>query len=72
MIVGADDTETWEIAEPGIDAGGNTRVERLHTLRDNWEAHGIPVRLEVIPGMGHSGSTGVPYAQRFFSEVLGQ
>jgi poly(3-hydroxybutyrate) depolymerase len=70
MIVGAEDTETWEIAEPGIDAGGDTRVERLRTLRDNWEAHGIPVRLDVIPGMGHSGSRGVPHTQRFFSEVL--
>lgn len=72
MIVGAEDTETWEIAEPGIDAGGDTRVERLRTLRDNWEAHGIPVRLEIVPGMGHSGSTGVPHVQRYFSEVLGR
>jgi predicted peptidase len=70
MIVGAEDTETWEIAEPAIDAGGDTRVERLRTLRDNWEAHGIPVQLDVIPGMGHSGSRGVPHTQRFFSEVL--
>lgn len=70
MIVGADDTETWEIAEPGIDAGGDTRVERLHTLRDNWEAHGIPVQLDVVPGMRHSGSTCVPHTQRFFSGVL--
>jgi predicted peptidase len=70
MIVGADDTETWEIAEPGIDAGGETRLERMRSLRDNWEANGIPVRLDVVPGMGHSGSTGVPHAQQFFSRVL--
>lgn len=70
MIVGADDTETWEIAEPGIDAGGDTRVERMRSLRDNWEAHGIPVRLEIVPGMGHSGSTAMPHTQRFFSTVL--
>jgi poly(3-hydroxybutyrate) depolymerase len=70
MIVGADDTETWEIAEPGIDAGGETRLERMRSLRDNWEANGIPVRLDIVPGMGHSGSTGVPHAQQFLSGVL--
>jgi dienelactone hydrolase len=70
MSVGADDTETWEIAEPGLDAGGDTRVARMCALRDNWEANGIPVRFDLVPGMGHSGSTGVPYAQRFFSTVL--
>lgn len=33
MIVGDADTETWEIAEPGLDAGGATHVERLTALR---------------------------------------
>jgi predicted peptidase len=70
MLVGAEDTETWEIAEPGIDAGGNTRVERMMTLRDNWEAHGISVRFDLVPGMGHSGSAAIPQAQDFFSGVL--
>jgi predicted peptidase len=70
MLVGAEDVETWEIAEPGIDAGGNTRVERLMTLRDNWEAHGISVRFDLVPGMGHSGSAAIPQAQDFFSGVL--
>ena len=70
MIVGARDTETWEIAEPGIDAGGDTRVQRMTALHDNWTAHGITVCLEVVPGMGHSGSGAVPVAQRFFAEVL--
>jgi poly(3-hydroxybutyrate) depolymerase len=70
MLVGAEDTDTWEIAEPGIDAGGDTRVERLLTLRDNWEAHGIGVRFDLVPGMGHSGSAAIPVAQDFFSGVL--
>lgn len=72
MLVGAEDTETWEIAEPGIDAGGDTRVERLLTLRDNWKAHGIDVRFDLVPGMGHSGSAAIPVAQDFFSGVLGR
>ena len=70
MIVGAEDTATWEIAEPGIDAGGDTRVERLTTLRDNWTGHGIGVRFDLIAGMAHSGSTAIPHAQRFFADVL--
>jgi poly(3-hydroxybutyrate) depolymerase len=70
MIVGAEDTATWEIAEPGIDAGGETRVERLQTLRDNWEQHGIKVRFDLIPGMAHSGSTALGHAHRFFAGIL--
>lgn len=70
MLVGDQDVETWEIAEPGIDAGGDTRVERLTTLRDNWESHGIRVRFDLIPGMGHSGSSAIPHAQDFFAGVL--
>ncbi|MEU6602713.1 PHB depolymerase family esterase [Streptomyces flaveolus] len=70
MLVGDADTDTWEIAEPGLDAGGDTRVERMTALRDNWERHGVPVRFELIPGMGHSGSTALPHVQRFFADVL--
>ena len=72
MIVGGEDTDTWEIAEPGIDAGGDTRVERLTTLRDNWEQHGIKVQFDLIEGMAHSGSRAIPQAQRFFAEVMGR
>lgn len=70
MIVGTEDTETWEIAEPGVDAGGDTRIERLTALRDNWEEHGIKVRFTLVEGMAHSGSRAIPHAQRFFSGVL--
>ncbi|MEV7040828.1 alpha/beta hydrolase [Amycolatopsis sp. NPDC051061] len=70
MIVGAEDTETWEIAEPGVDAGGDTRVERLTSLRDNFEAHGIGVRLDVVPGLAHRGLQLQPTVQEFFAGVL--
>jgi pimeloyl-ACP methyl ester carboxylesterase len=70
MIVGEEDTETWEIAEPDIDAGGETRIERLRTLRDNFEGNGIEVRFDLVPGMGHRGSLARPHAQRFFAELL--
>jgi poly(3-hydroxybutyrate) depolymerase len=70
MIVGAEDTETWEIAEPGVAAGGDTRVERLTSLRDNFEAHGIGVRLDVVPGLAHRGLQLQPTVQEFFAGVL--
>ncbi len=70
MIVGELDTQTWEIAEPGIDAGGDTRIERLMTLRDNWQAHGVEVRFDLIAGMGHRGSHARPHVRTWFSEVL--
>jgi poly(3-hydroxybutyrate) depolymerase len=69
MIVGADDLDTWEIAEPGIDAGGDTRVARLTALRDNFEEHGIGVRFDVVPGIAHRGLELQPVVQRFLAEV---
>ena len=70
MIVGAEDTETWEIAEPDVDAGGDTRVARLASLRDNFEAHGIGVRFDVVPGLAHRGLQLQPVVQDFFAGVL--
>ncbi|MFF0764246.1 PHB depolymerase family esterase [Streptomyces sp. NPDC003328] len=70
MLVGDADTDTWEIAEPGLDVGGDTRIERMLALRDNWEQHGIRVRFDLIPGMGHSGSAALPHVQRFFAGIL--
>jgi dienelactone hydrolase len=70
MIVGAADLETWEIAEPDVDAGGDTRVERLTALRDNFEDHGISVRFDLIPEMAHQPVVAMPYAQDFIAGVL--
>ncbi len=70
MVVGGDDVETWEIAEPDIDAGGRTRVERLTTLRENWTRHGVDVRFDVVPGVAHRGLLIMPTVQKFFAEVL--
>jgi dienelactone hydrolase len=70
MTVGANDTDTWEIAEPGIEAGGDTRVERLTSLRDNFQQHGIEVRFDVVPDVAHRGFAILPTVQKFFSSVL--
>jgi len=73
MVVGAEDTETWEINNPGdsnwmdgADALGRTRVERITALRDNYVALGIDVTLDIVPGVGHRG-TGVLDAVRDFA-----
>ncbi|TVT20466.1 hypothetical protein LWP59_22800 [Amycolatopsis acidiphila] len=69
MVVGAEDTETWEIAEPDIDAGGDTRVARLTALRRNFEANGIDVRFDLVPGIAHRGLQLQATVQQFMSEV---
>ncbi|WP_052488561.1 PHB depolymerase family esterase [Streptomyces sp. 150FB] len=70
MIVGGQDTDTWEIAEPDIDAGGDTRIERLTTLRDNFRQHNVPAQLDVVPGVAHKGFLMLPQVQGFFSAAL--
>jgi quercetin dioxygenase-like cupin family protein len=70
MVVGDADTETWEIAEPGLDAGGDTRIERLTALHRNWTEHGVEVRFDLVPGAAHSGRKMAGHVQRFLHDVL--
>jgi len=78
MIVGAEDTETWEITiKPGDAAwmegandAGRTRIDRLATLKANYEKHGIAVRHDVIPGLGHEGWKAMQPVIEFFEETL--
>lgn len=78
MVVGAEDTETWEITiEPGSrfwmeganDAGAN-RIDRIQSLKRNFEANGIGVQLDIVPGIGHSGYQMLEPVGDFFSGVL--
>jgi poly(3-hydroxybutyrate) depolymerase len=78
MVVGAADTETWEITHkpggrnwmPGANDAGTTRPERLDSLRRSFEAAGIKVRFDLVPNMAHDGMRAVGPAQDFFAEVL--
>lgn len=79
MVVGENDVETWEINNPGesnwmdgVEKTGSTRVERLRTLRDNFEAHGITVRFDLIPDMAHNGTLALPRVGEFFADVMGE
>lgn len=77
MVVGSDDLETWMINDKdapfwidGLEKTGNTRVERLRTLRDSFEREGITVRYEEVPGLGHEGFQVLPAVKEFFRTLL--
>lgn len=77
MVIGADDNETWEINNSsgprwmdGADAAGTTRLERLSALRTSFEAAGIGVRHDIMPGVGHQGYELLEPVRSFFATVL--
>jgi poly(3-hydroxybutyrate) depolymerase len=63
MIVGAEDTATWEITVPetshlymqGVNDAGRNRIERLTALKESFLANGIDVQLDIVPGVAHEG-----------------
>jgi poly(3-hydroxybutyrate) depolymerase len=78
MIVGAGDTETWEItiqaSSPwwmeGVNDSGGTRIERLASLKRSYEAHGIDVTWDLVPATGHDSARMIAYVERFFETCL--
>ena len=78
MVIGDQDTETWEIVldersqwwMPGANDAGTTRLERVATLKRNFESHGIAVQLDYVPGAGHVGQLLLPRVQSFMSQAL--
>lgn len=78
MVIGAEDTETWEITiepgdklwMPGVNDAGRTRLERLAALRESFEAAGIDVRYDVVPGVAHHGYDLLSPVKDFFASTL--
>jgi pimeloyl-ACP methyl ester carboxylesterase len=77
LVVGAQDTETWEINNPGdsnwmdgVELTGGTRIERLRTLERSFAAHGIGVRFDTVPGVAHSGFGVRPAVDAFLAGAL--
>ena len=78
MVVGADDTETWEITirpgnawyMDGADLAGPDRPARLRALKASFEAAGIAVRHDVVPGAAHRMEPMVPAVEDFLAETL--
>ncbi len=75
MVVGGADTDTWEITirpdsklwMPGADAAGATRIDRLRALRASFEAQGIAVQHDIVPGVAHSHEKIAPVVADFFA-----
>ena len=80
MVVGEADLETWEITHredgshwmPGANDAGRTRPDRLRALRDSFEAAGVSVRFEAVPGMAHDRMKVLDRVQDFLALVLGR
>jgi hypothetical protein len=78
MVIGGDDTETWEITiEPGherwmsgADAAGVNRLDRMASLRQSFERHGIAVTRDTVPGIGHNGYALLEPVKAFFGALL--
>ena len=79
MVVGGDDTETWEITiKPGgswwmdgAELAGGDRQNCLRILKASFEAAGIKVRHDVVPGVAHRVEPMIPAVTDFLSSVFG-
>ncbi len=78
MLVGDADLETWEITHKpggtywmeGANDAGRTRPERLKTLAASFEAAGVKVRLDLVPGVSHDRMKVLDRVQDFLAGVL--
>lgn len=86
MVAGAKDLDEWN--EPierdspywmgenvkGADyaSTGKNRVERLATLKKNFEANGIKVQMELVPDAEHDETQLFPTVQKFLKSALAQ
>lgn len=77
MVVGGDDTETWEITiapgstlwMPGADLAGRNRQDRMIALKASFENAGIAVRHDVVPGVAHRVERLIPAVQDFLEQA---
>lgn len=80
MIVGANDTDTWEITVkpgsamwmPDADLAGANRQDRLKSLKASFENHGIAVRHDTVPGVAHRRDGLMPAIEDFLDQAYGK
>ena len=84
MVVGAEDTDEWnepitrdseywmgeDVKGADYTTTGKNRIERLTTLKKNYEQHGIPVTLDIVPGAEHEEIPLFPAVQKFLESKL--
>lgn len=54
----------------GRNDAGRTRPERHTALRASFERHGIAVRFDTVPGVGHDGFGVLDPVKTFLSDAL--
>ncbi|MET4735771.1 putative esterase [Thalassospira sp. MBR-102] len=78
MVVGSVDLENWEIMhEPGskywmegANDAGNTRPERLRSLKASFESAGVNVTFDEVPGVAHDRLKVLGHVKAFLAERL--
>ena len=78
MVVGALDKDTWEITHDessplwmeGANNAGITRIDRLNTLKQNFQSNGLNVTLVEVAGVAHDATRVAGHVKRFFHECL--
>lgn len=78
MIVGEADLETWEITHKpgdtywmdGANDAGATRPERLKALKASFEATGVSVRFDLVPGVSHDRLKVLDRVKDFLADAL--
>jgi pimeloyl-ACP methyl ester carboxylesterase len=78
MVIGADDSDTWEITIPrgsswwmeGADLAGRDRRDRMRALKASFEKAGIAVRQDSVPGVAHRVEPMIPAVEDFLAEML--
>ncbi|MEM8562527.1 MAG: PHB depolymerase family esterase [Pseudomonadota bacterium] len=59
-----------DVAGATYNAAGKNRMERMTNLKNNFEAQGIAVEMEVVPDAGHDETDMFPAMQAFFLEEI--
>lgn len=78
LVVGAVDTETWEITHAkgskrwmeGANDAGVTRIERNTALFKSLQSHGVVVTQDIVPNVSHSMIGVLPLVKDFFYDFI--
>jgi pimeloyl-ACP methyl ester carboxylesterase len=80
MVIGGNDTETWEITlakgsplwRPDGEIAGMNRPERMRALKSSFENHGVAVRHDTVQGVAHRHAGLLPAVTDFLAEAMPQ
>lgn len=78
MVIGAEDTETWEITIAPQDSwwmedaniAGANRLDRMASLKESFARHGIEARQDIVPGASHEPAKVIAPVKDFFARTL--